>query len=323
MTNPLPKLAATDNTLLITGRTGTGKSHLAKLIHEMSPRKNCRFVAINLATLSENLIESELFGHEKGAFSGADSRRMGKLESANGGTVFLDEIGELPPRLQTKLLEALNSHTISPVGSNREVTLNVRIITATNRDLESMVAQNLFREDLFFRVNTFQIHLLDLREQPAKIQPLAEKFARTSAISQNKPYIGMDQCFIQRLNTYSWPGNIRELKNAVEFAIAMTTEGMLRADSLPPFVKPGSRDEKSGPVRRSGGFPSDYREAKSQFERTYLEEILFRFDGKINLTAKRTGLSKVTLIDKIRRYEIDIPSIKYQAHRVSSGKVTV
>jgi two-component system response regulator HydG len=316
----IQKLARTDNTLLITGRTGTGKSHLAREIHELSRRKSGKFVAINLATLSENIIESELFGHERGSFSGADCKRVGKLELANGGTVFLDEIGELPPRLQTKLLEALNSHTISPVGSNRELYLDVRIITATNKDLAAMVRENKFREDLFFRVNTFQIHLQDLAAEPWRVLPLAESFAQSSSRRQNRPYQGMDESFRSDVQSYSWPGNIRELKNAVDFAVALSPDGLLTSSCLPPLLK---RGQAPGHKENPGyHFPSDYREAKSAFERTYLTEVLSRFEGKINLTAKRSGLSKVTLIDKIRRYDIDIPTIKYKAHQASREKLT-
>jgi DNA-binding NtrC family response regulator len=317
MTNNIERLAATDNTLLITGRTGTGKTHLARRIHSMSPRRAGKFVAVNLATLSENLIESELFGHERGAFSGADCRRMGKLEAASGGTVFLDEIGELSPRLQTKLLEALNSFTISPVGSNREIPLNIRIITATNRNLSEMVAKGEFREDLFFRVNTFQIHLPGLAGDHERIERMAEQFAREAARSQNRPFSCLAECFRERLRSHSWPGNVRELKNAMEFAVAMSSDPVLRESALPPFVNQARHEPLA---ERAPAFPTDYREAKTLFERTYLEEILGRFEGRINLTAKRSGLSKVTLIDKIRRYEIDIPTIKYRAHLASAGR---
>lgn len=320
--NPsLLKMARTDSILLLTGRTGTGKSHLAREIHDASARRAGKFVAINLATLSENLIESELFGHERGAFSGADIRRTGKLESANGGTVFLDEIGELPPRLQTKLLEALNSLTISPVGSNREIALNVRIITATNRDLAQMVQEGTFREDLYFRINTFEIHLPDLAAEPSRILPLAENFARGAAKIQQREFSSFTPELEAALEAYTWPGNVRELKNAMEFAVAMSNSGDIGADCLPPFVKLAKKANVRVPFAVS--YPTDFREAKCHFERTYLEEILLRFDGRINLTAKRSGLSKVTLIDKIRRYDIDIPTIKYKAHIAATSQVTL
>ncbi len=311
------KLAAATHTILITGRTGTGKSHLAKEIHQASPRCDMRFVTINLATLSENLIESELFGHEKGAFSGADARRIGKLESANGGTVFLDEIGELPLRLQTKLLEALNSHTISPVGSNRDVTLNVRIIVATNRDLKKMVKAGEFREDLYFRINTFQIELPSLNAAPEKIPHLAANFAALAAERQGRDFIGMSPAFIDELKCYTWPGNIRELKNCLEFAVALSPDGTLTPECLPTYVRTGHEEAVLDSILLS--YPTDYRQAKSHFERSYLKEILGRFEGKINLTAKETGLAKGTLIDKIRRYEIDVKRIKFNTYQ--QGKI--
>lgn len=313
------KIAGTPHTVLITGRTGTGKSHLARQIHDWSDRRNAKFVAVNLATLSENLIESELFGHEKGAFSGADCRRTGKLESANGGTVFLDEIGELSPRLQTKLLEALNSQIISPVGSNREILLNIRIIAATNRDLRQMVAAREFREDLYFRMNTFEAALPGLREEPSRILPLAREFARKSAEKLGRTAPEFSERFQAALESHGWPGNVRELKNAVEFAVAMGPEDRLEPENLPAHLAQGSAPLPSLP---GAALPDDYREAKSYFEKAYLQEILKRFEGRINLTAKKTGLSKVTLIDKIRRYEIDVPTIKYQAH-LSARQATI
>jgi DNA-binding NtrC family response regulator len=307
------KLAESPHTVLITGRTGTGKSYLARAMHEASPRREGRFVTINLATLSENLIESELFGHEKGAFSGAETRRIGKLESANGGTAFLDEIGELSPRLQTKLLEALNSHVVSPVGSNREVELNLRVIAATNRDLRKMVSRGEFREDLYFRINTFQIELPDLASLPARIPELAATFATAAAARQGKSYLGMSEEFLRELGSFGWPGNVRELKNSLEFAIAMSPNGYLSPDCLPPYLRAGTAG-KVGASEAGYRFPNDYREAKSGFERSYLTEVLRRFEGRINQTAKESGLSKVTLIEKIRRYDIDVKRIKLEAY---------
>lgn len=314
----LKKIAATSNTLLITGRTGTGKSHLARQVHDWSPRAPGKFVCVNLATLSENLIESELFGHEKGAFSGADMKRIGKLESGNGGTIFLDEIGELPPRLQTKLLEALNSQTISPVGSNREIRLDIRIVAATNRDLASLVEEGLFREDLYFRLNTFEIRLPDLAAEPARIPQLCEEFLGAAARKAERPRAALSAAALERLTAHSWPGNVRELKNCMEYALAMGGDCIL-PEHLPPQIGRAAA-ALPGIKKISGQLPTDYREAKSLFEKMYLEEILARFEGRINLTAKRTGLSKVTLIEKIRRYEIDVPTIKYRAHQAARAE---
>jgi DNA-binding NtrC family response regulator len=313
----LRKISLTTHTVLITGRTGTGKSHLARKIHDWSGRKDSRFVCVNLATLSENLIESELFGHEKGAFSGADMKRVGKLESGNGGTIFLDEIGELPPRLQTKLLEALNSQTICPVGSNREIRLDIRIVAATNRDLVTLVQEGLFREDLYFRLNTFEIGLADLATEPQRIGQLARDFLHSAAAKANRTGLMFSPEIMATFESHPWPGNVRELKNCIDYMVAMSNELLLQAEHLPTtFRKNAQIGSGNGP---NYALPTDYREAKSYFEKTYLEEILARFAGKINLTAKRTGLSKVTLIDKIRRYEIDVASIKYQAHMKSNN----
>lgn len=314
MKKEIEKIAATDHTILITGRTGTGKSHLAQEIHNKSPRREQKFVSVNLATLSETLIESELFGHEKGSFSGADAKRIGKLESANGGTIFLDEIGELTPKLQTKLLDALNNQVISPVGSNREIKLDIRIITATNRDLESMIQKGEFREDLFYRINTFQVHLDDLKNSSDRIIQMAKQFIAKASSDQNIPIQKIDETFLSFLKQHNWPGNIRELKNVTEFAVAMSEGGEVNLSSLPPYL----RGESSKMHRLSSSlefkFPMDYREAKSQFEKSYLQEVLLLNSGLINLTARKSGMSKVTLIDKIRRYEIDVATIRYQSH---------
>jgi DNA-binding NtrC family response regulator len=316
----LQKIAASDATILITGRTGTGKTHLAREIHAASQRRGSRFVAVNLATLSDNLIESELFGHERGAFSGADRARVGKLESANGGTVFLDEIGELPLRLQTKLLEALNSKVISPVGSNREIQLDVRIIVATNRDLALMVQAGAFREDLYFRVNTFPVHMPDLAAEPERIPRLAAAFLRAQGRPERPAPVPTPD-FLARLAEYSWPGNVRELKNVVEFAAAMASGPEVGADCLPAHV------QANPPAAPGGGaaaipYPSEYRKAKESFERTYLEQLLRQCGGGVNRTARESGLSKVTVIEKIRRYGIDVPAIKYQTHVAQKARLT-
>lgn len=307
----LEKIARTNSTVLILGKTGCGKSHLAKEIHELSPRRSERFVCVNLATLSPNIIESELFGHEKGSFSGADAKRIGKLEWANRGTVFLDEIGELPLHLQSKLLEALNSRTISPVGSNREIQLDIRIITATNRSLAKMVEEGTFREDLYFRINSCQISLPEIKGDKRKIESLARKFAEENAKNHGFLHWNFSEGFLQRLMDHSWPGNIRELKNTIEYCFALSSDGELLIEHL-PFLQESLNIR---PENKDVFFPNNYREAKETFERSYLLHVLSRFEGKINRTAKESGLSKVTLIEKIRRYEINIPEIKYLTHQ--------
>lgn len=325
MKDLIQTIARTNSTVLITGSTGTGKSHLARKIHDMSRRAGKRFIAVNLATLSENLLESELFGHERGAFSGADTKRVGKLELANEGTVFLDEIGELNIRLQTKLLEVLNSKTICPVGSNREQKLDIRIVAATNRNLARMVGEGLFREDLYFRLNIFEIPLKDLKDENHRIIPLAEGFAQRAAVEQYQSYNGMEEDFKDVLLGYAWPGNVRELKNAVDFAVAVSGGECLRAEFLPAYARknlgasqPVPVPALQGPAPAKPHFPIDYHEWKAQSEKAYLCEVLKCFEGKINRTARETRLSKVTLIDKIRKYGIDVEALKYERYKERS-----
>lgn len=317
------RIAQTNHTVLITGKTGTGKTHMAKDIHCLSSRKEKSFISINLATLNENLIESELFGHEKGSFSGADQKRIGKLELGAGGTVFLDEIGELSPRLQTKLLDALNHKVIYAVGSNREVKLDVRIIAATNRDLEKMVTAGTFREDLYYRLNTFQIQLPDLAAQPDRIIELAQDFLSQTCTEQGSKAKYMDFNYIEKLKTYNWPGNVRELKNALDFSVAISVDDTLRPEQLPPYIQKRLNEKKSTVNELKNNhwdlqFPIDYRIAKEQFEKNYLKEMLIHFNGKVNLTARSTNISKVTLIEKIRRYEINLEEIKYANYQTST-----
>jgi DNA-binding NtrC family response regulator len=312
----LQKIARSNNTILITGATGTGKSYLAKRIHECSARRERKYVAINLATLNENLIESELFGHERGAFSGADQKRQGKLEAANGGTVFLDEIGELPVRLQVKLLDALNHKVITPVGGNREIQLDIRIIAATNKNLAQMVQEGNFREDLYYRINTFEIELKSLSGQNAVIEGHARQFAEQCAQEQGKPTPNLSAAYIEALLSYNWPGNIRELKNALDYGVAICSTPELDRQCIPLYIQ--KKLQHSTPHAPSlspisfSKLPVDYYESKAIFEKSYLLEMLSRFNGRINHTARATKISKVTLIDKIRRYEIDVNAIKFR-----------
>ncbi len=306
----LKSISQTDCTILLSGETGTGKTHLAEEIHRNSPRRNKRFVAINLATLNENLMESELFGHERGAFSGASHRRMGKLEFAQGGTVLLDEIGELPLTMQARLLEILSSKTACPVGSNHSINLDIRFIVATNRKLPEMVRLKEFREDLFYRINIFEYKLVSLVEKKEEIPELMKKFIgeRTT-----EPITLMD-CFLSKINAHSWPGNIRELKNVLEYSLAVRKENTLFASDLPAYFMESTEPDRNSVSLDTSCLPTDFYTAKASFEKLYIKAMLKQFNGKINQTAREIQLSKVTLLCKIRKYDIN-PEF-YRGHQV-------
>ena len=339
---------AMDATLLITGSTGTGKSHLAAVVHSISPRRRlARFYKINLATLSENLIESELFGHERGAFTGADVKRTGRLETCNGGTVFLDEIGELSPRLQAKLLDFIQYKKITPVGSNRETEVDVRIIAATNKNLELCVKNGDFRADLYHRLNVFQVHLTDLCLTPKAILPMAREFLRKIGELKGRPFLKFSKEAEAALRHYRWPGNIRELEHAIEYCIGMEPGREIQLRSLPmcfqnlktEFESSCVKDEEFDElhthelkVPKSIGRDAigmlqlpinlNFHETKESFEKIYLEHALRLCGGQINLTSRRIGLNKVSLTEKIKRYAIDWRKIRFHeenSHNTSSN----
>ncbi len=325
-----------DSTILITGYSGTGKSHLAHVIHKTTGRAANKFQKINLASLSENLIESELFGHEKGAFTGADSRRVGKLELCNGGTVFLDEIGELPMRLQTKLLDFIQYKKITPVGSNREIELNVRIIAATNIDMHQAVKNKTFREDLFHRINVFSVQMSGLKDIKESIAPLASRFVDQWNELIGKKILGISENTKKIFLEYEWPGNIRELQNVIEYAVAMEEEKWITPQSLPAQFNElklkydlCNKNEnelivpiESKPIEiqseeesNQDGFIKipihlNYHECKDVYEKAYLLNALKVCKGQINLTSRTIGLNKVSLIEKIKKLNIDWKSIR-------------
>lgn len=228
----MKKLANTDSTVLVTGETGTGKSVLSGSMHFNSARRDKPFVKITCANIPETLLESELFGHEKGAFTGANKTRVGRLEQANGGTVFLDEIGELSPALQAKLLQVLEDKSFERVGGNRTIRSDIRIITATNRNLEQRVADRTFREDLYYRINVLRVHLPPLRERPDCIEPLAFHLLEKICRSVKKRVDGFSPEVITRFKSYSWPGNIRELSNVIERAVIIEDGLTIERDSV-------------------------------------------------------------------------------------------
>jgi DNA-binding NtrC family response regulator len=240
------QIASSRATVLVTGESGTGKELIAAAIHQNSPRKAGPFVKLHCAALAESLLESELFGHERGAFTGADRRREGRFELANGGTLFLDEIGEITPAVQVKLLRVLQEREFERVGGNQTVQTDVRVITATNRDLKEMVERGLFREDLFYRLNVVNLHMPSLRERSSDIAPLADHFMRRFARENDKRVTTFADAALSRLLNYDWPGNIRELENVIERAVVLTDSETIDASHLPPEMTPTSK-ESPGP----------------------------------------------------------------------------
>ena len=242
----IDKLSRVDTSVLIRGESGTGKELVAQALHFNSPRKDNRFVTINCSAIPDTLIESEFFGHEKGAFTGADSRKIGKFQYADGGTLFLDEIGDVSAGMQVKLLRALQEKKFTPVGSNREVEVNLRVVAATNRNLEEMIKKNEFREDLFYRLNVLPIHLPTLRERKNDIEALAKYFIEKFNQQHRKNITHVSPEAMALLKAHSWPGNIRELENVIEHAFVIEGTTEITTPSLPETLIPEPNQRTSG-----------------------------------------------------------------------------
>ncbi len=309
------RLGTVSTSVLIRGENGTGKELVAKAIHVNSNRKDKPFVAINCAAIPENLIESEFFGHEKGAFTGADSRYIGKFQYAEGGTLFLDEVGDVSQSLQVKLLRVLQERKFTPVGSNREIKCDVRIIAATNRNLEDLIKKGQFRQDLFYRLNVVPIELPPLRERVTDLAVLVQHFidqfnSRHERTESGTEIRGIREDALKALTQYAWPGNIRELENAIERAFVLESTLYITVDSLPETVRQSS--PRLSAV--SGGHYStplepneaiDFQLQKEQFEKEFIVAALRRFNGRINQTVAHAGIPKNTLLRKIRKYQIN------------------
>ena len=230
----LKNVSPTDTTILIRGENGTGKELVAKAIHQNSLRKNKPFVPLNISALPDSILESELFGHEEGSFTGAVGRRIGKFEHANGGTLFLDEVGETPMDTQVKLLRVLEERKITRLGANDELDINVRLVAATNANLKKLVEEGKFREDLYYRLNVVSIELPPLRERPGDIPLLMEHFLKDLSRKTGREVEGFSRTARRALLSHQWPGNIRELRNTIERMVVMDTDGLLDVDGLPP-----------------------------------------------------------------------------------------
>ena len=267
-------VAPTHSTALITGESGTGKELVARAIHEASQRREKAFVSINCGAFPETLLESELFGYLKGAFTGADTNRKGIIESASGGTLFLDEIGETSPAMQVKLLRVLQERTVRPLGGTQDVPVDVRLIASTNRDLKAMVAENQFREDFYYRVNVIPIHVPPLRERKDDVEPLARHFLKKYSLEMGKPAKDFDPAALSALLHYSWPGNVRELENAVEHALAVSggRDGVVGLEHLPEALHGmGSPSERRLEIPKEG---VHFETRIAQVEKRYLVEAL-------------------------------------------------
>jgi DNA-binding NtrC family response regulator len=309
------RLCKVDTTVLIRGENGTGKELVAKAIHYNSPRKSGTFVAINCGAIPEQLMESELFGHEKGSFTGAFERKIGKFQLANNGTLFLDEIGELKPDMQVKLLRVLQEKKFLPVGSNREIKSNARIIAATNRNLEKMIELGDFREDLFYRLNVMPIFLPPLRDRKDDIPALVQSFIKKFTKSHETQIQGISSQALDGLKSYRWPGNIRELENTIERAFIMEGSREITVASLPENIQ-AAVNNSNGVVASSATPATDAQGAldfelfKEKAEKEFVISALRANKGRINQTVAQANIPKNTLLRKIKKYGIDVESFK-------------
>lgn len=335
------RLAKVDTAVLIRGESGTGKELVARAIHFNSTRKNEKFVPINCAAIPENLIESELFGHEKGAFTGADQRKIGKFQYAEGGTLFLDEIGDISPAMQVKLLRVLQERKFSPVGSNREINSNVRVIAATNRNLEEMIKARQFREDLFYRLNVLPIFLPPLRDRKEDIEALVNYFIKKFNRVHSRELTTITRSALEALKRHTWPGNIRELENVIEHAFVMENDSVVSLAALPqqisglmsssdtttasqlsseinddqddsldaPEIDDAGETDADEIAFTPGSGPGcrewDFQVQKEEFERNFILKALKANDGRINRTARNVNIPKKTLLRKIEKYGLN------------------
>ena len=282
------KAAPTDATVLITGENGTGKDVLAHEIHAHSSRRDKPLVCVDAGAIVESLFESELFGHVKGAFTDAHSDHKGKFEQADGGTLFLDEIGNLPLHLQAKLLRALQERKVVPVGSEKAVPVDIRLICATNRDLEAMVREGTFRQDLYFRINVFHLHLPPLREHTEDIAPLAEHFVRSFAARYHREAVGLSPDVLTLLQNHRWSGNVRELQNVLERAVIMSDSRLLQPHDIE--LTAAQSDMPATPLEAA--------------EEQTIRAALARHGGNLTLVAKELGISRPTLYARLKKYGI-------------------
>jgi two-component system nitrogen regulation response regulator NtrX len=303
----IDKIADSDASVLITGENGVGKEVVARLIHLKSSRRGEPFVDINCAAIPETLMESELFGYERGAFTGAISSKKGKIESANGGTLFLDEIAEMPLSLQSKLLRVLQEKFVYRLGSNKGFQVDVRFIFSTNRDLKTLVKEGKFREDLYYRINVIPIHIIPLRERKEDIIPIAVYYLNAFSTKYGKKGMEFSDEVKEVFLRYSWPGNVRELRNIVERLVIMSKGGRINLDEVREYT---SEILVGGYTKDGINFDLPYRDAKSQFEKIYFQRMIAKVGNSITELSKSTGLDRTYLYRKLESLGIQPEEIK-------------
>ncbi|HRA86688.1 MAG TPA: sigma-54 dependent transcriptional regulator [Planctomycetaceae bacterium] len=301
----LKNVAPTDSTVLIHGENGTGKELVAHALHQNSPRKNKPFVPLNISALPNSILESELFGHEAGSFTGAIGRRIGKFEHANGGTLFLDEVGEMPMDTQVKLLRVLEERKITRLGANDELPINVRLVAATNADLHKLVQDGKFREDLYYRINVVSIHLPPLRDRSGDIPLLMEHFLRDLSKRTGREVQGFSRAARKAFFAYQWPGNIRQLRNTIERMLVLDNDGVLDIDGLPPEIAVLVKDQlPDSDDDIPSGADGLIGKSMTEVERYYIQRALDLTDGNREEAAKMLEIGERTLYRKIKEYEL-------------------
>lgn len=293
----IARIAASDATVLVSGETGTGKELVARRIHAVSARRGGPFVSINCAAVPQSLLESELFGHARGAFTDAKGARVGLFVEADSGTLFLDEIGDMPLEMQSKLLRALQERTVRPVGANAETSFDARIIAATNRDLEEDVERKRFREDLFYRINVVRIDVPPLRERGGDVLELAQTFVSQQAARSKRPVLGLSAPAAQKLLAYHWPGNVRELENCIERAVAFARFDEITVDDLPEKVRHYRADRFSVEANDTAEIVT-----LDELERRYIARVLALLGSNKVRAAQRLGIDRRTLYRKLERW---------------------
>ncbi len=309
----IARAAPTDSSVLITGRSGVGKELVARAIHAQSRRARGRFVAINCPSIPPSLIESEMFGHERGAFTGADRSKMGLMELAHGGTLFLDEVAELPTEMQVKLLRVLQEREIQRVGGLKQIPVDIRIIAATNRDLATEIEGGTFREDLYYRLNVIRIEIPSLADRREDIEMLARHFLERIGRRMMRQGLQLTPRAIEALRRYDWPGNIRELENVLERAIVLSRGALIDVEDLTLDLRsqaPEPAERTKVQVGRAHHWPIDYRQARDQFEREYLLSVVEQAGGNITRAAQLSGISRRNFYEKLEKVGLSEDIVK-------------